>query len=125
MNYNTGSGSIDAIDVAITDHSRFNTGSGSIDVVLSAELNSDVSLNTGSGSATLDFNGQTIAGIFTLEANSKNSISAPFDFDKEYEEDGGSGWRGRNKRYIKEATIGNKDIRIDISTGSGSARVRK
>jgi len=125
MQYNTGSGSIDAINVSITDHSRFNTGSGSIDVVLSAALDSDVSLNTGSGSATLDFNGQTIEGKFTLEASGKNNISAPFKFDKEYEEEGGRGWRGRDKRYIKEAEIGSKNIHIDISTGSGSARVKK
>lgn len=125
MRLNTGSGSIDATEVNITDHSRFNTGSGSIDVSLSAALESDLSLSTGSGNATLDFNGQNIAGKFTLEANSKNSISAPFQWDKEYEENGGSGWRGKNKRYIKEANIGNKDIHIDISTGSGNARIRK
>lgn len=124
MSVNTGSGGIDATGVAITDNSRFSTGSGSIEVVLSAELNSDISLSTGSGSATLDFNGQPIAGRFTMEASSKNGISAPFRFDKEYEEDGRSGWRGRNKRYVKEATVGSKDIRIDMSSGSGSVRVR-
>ncbi|GAB5523769.1 MAG: hypothetical protein Roseis2KO_16410 [Roseivirga sp.] len=122
---NTGSGNVDAVAMIITDHSRFSTGSGNVDVELGGELNSDLQLTTGSGNATLDFNGVKIEGKFTMEANSKNSISAPFSFDKEYEEDGGNGWRGRNKRYVKEATIGSKDIRIDISSGSGSARVRK
>lgn len=126
LQFSTGSGNVDAMGVVITDHSRFSTGSGNVDVSLGGELSSDVQLSTGSGNATLDFNGVTIEGKFTMEANSKNSISAPFQFDKEYEEDnGGYSRRGRNKRYVKEATVGSKDIRIDISSGSGSARVRK
>lgn len=125
LELSTGSGNVDAVGVIITDHSRFSTGSGNVDVELGGELSSDLQLTTGSGNATLDFNGVKIEGKFTMEASSKNSISAPFKFDREYDEDGGSGWRGRNKRYVKEATIGSKDIRIDISSGSGSARVRK
>ncbi len=121
----TGSGNVDALGIIVTDYSRFFTGSGNVDVELGGEPNSDIELNTGSGNATLDFNGVTIEGRFTMEASSKNSISAPFSFDKEYDEESGSGWRSRNKRYVKEAKIGSKDIRIDISSGSGSARVRK
>ena len=120
--YNTGSGNIDADNITLTDHSRFSTGSGNVTVKLGAELNFDLDLSTGSGNATLDFNGQKIEGKFFMEASSKNSISAPFSFDEEYESDGGYG--RRNRRWVKEATIGSKDIRIDISSGSGSARVR-
>ena len=125
MKYNTGSGNIRAMNAAITDHSRFNTGSGNVEVILSAELSSDVSLNSGSGNATLNFNGQTIEGKFTLESSNKNSFSAPFEFDKEYEEDSGNGRRRGYTRYIKEASIGSKDIHIDIATGTGSVRVKK
>ncbi len=125
LQLSTGSGNVDAVGVIITDHSRFSAGSGNVDVELGGELSSDLQLTTGSGNAVLDFNGVKIEGKFTLEASSKNSISAPFNFDKEYEEDNGNSRRGRNKRYIKEATIGSKDIRIDVSSGSGSARVRK
>lgn len=125
MGYNTGSGNIDATGLIITDESKFSTGSGNVDVALGGELDGDVRLSTGSGNATLDFNSFEIEGKFTMQASSENSISAPFRFDKEYDEDGGRGWRGRNKRYVKEATIGTKDVRIDIGTGSGSVRVRK
>ncbi|MCE7993256.1 MAG: DUF4097 domain-containing protein [Roseivirga sp.] len=125
LELSTGSGNVDAVGVIITDHSRFSTGSGNVDVELGGELNSDLQLTTGSGNATLDFNGVKIEGQFTMEASSKGSISAPFDFDREYDEDNGYSRRGRNKRYVKEAKIGNKDIRIDISSGSGSARVRR
>lgn len=125
LELSTGSGNVDAVGVIITDHSRFSTGSGNVDVELGGEPNSDLQLTSGSGNATLDFNGVKIEGKFTMEASSKNSISAPFDFDREYDEDNGNSRRGRYKRYIKEAQIGSKDIRIDISSGSGSARVRK
>ena len=123
MRYNTGSGRIDAENLTITDHSRFSTGSGNVDVSLGAALDHDLILSTGSGNATLDFNGQKIEGIFFMEASSKSSISAPFDFDKSYESDEGYG--RNNRRWVKEATIGSKDVRIDITTGSGNAKVRQ
>ncbi len=121
---NTGSGRIEASQVTITDHSEFNTGSGSVMIELAAELNHDLDIGTGSGSATLDYNGTTISGDFRLETNKRSDITAPFDFDKEYEEDG-RGWRDRDVRIIKEAKVGSKDIRITIETGSGDIRVRK
>jgi len=119
---NTGSGSIEATGITISGNSDFNTGSGRVEVELAAELNHDVSINTGSGSATLDFNGTEIAGQFYLETDKRRSeITAPFKFDKEYDEDG----RGRNNvRQIKEAKIGTKNIRINMETGSGDVKIR-
>lgn len=118
---NTGSGSIEATGVTITGDSDFNTGSGRVEVELAAELNHDLDISTGSGSATLDFNGTEIAGQFYLETNKRSDITAPFSFDKEYEEEG----RGRNNtRIIKETKIGTKNIRIKMETGSGDIRIR-
>lgn len=116
MQLNNGSGNVNASGLVITSRSSFSTGSGNVDIELGAELNGDVKLSTGSGNAVLDFNGMKVEGKFALKANSKNSISAPFSFDEEYKERGS---------YVKQATVGSKDIRIDISTGSGSAKVRK
>lgn len=125
LRMNTGSGSIDVQEARITGASTFNTGSGNAQLELVAELNFDVSISTGSGNATLDFNGQEIAGEFYMRANDEDDIRAPFRFDKEYKDDRGGNWRGRSNGYIKEAKIGNKDIQIRISTGSGRAEVRK
>ncbi|KYG75905.1 MULTISPECIES: DUF4097 family beta strand repeat-containing protein [Roseivirga] len=122
LDFNTGSGNIEVEEATITGPSSFNTGSGNARVILASPLSNDLSLNTGSGNATLDFNGQEIEGVFYMKAGDKDDISAPFRFDKEYEED--RGWRGR-KNYVKEAKVGSKDIRIRISTGSGRAVVRK
>ena len=122
---NTGSGRIEANSVTVTGASEFNTGSGSIAIELAAALNDDLDVSTGSGSATLDYNGNKIEGEFYLETNKRNDIDAPFKFDKEYEEDGRGGWRDRNVRIIKEAKVGSKDIRIKMQTGSGDIRIRK
>jgi len=122
LDMNTGSGGIDVRAATITGHSSFNTGSGNAQLELAAALDFDVSINTGSGNATLDFNGQEIAGDFYMKASDKSNIRAPFRFDKEYEED--RGWRGRTN-YIKEAKVGNKDIRIRVTTGSGNAVIKQ
>lgn len=125
LSFNTGSGNIDVEAASIMGSSSFNTGSGNAKLELDAALDHDLSISTGSGDAILDFNGQPISGEFVLKANDEDDIRAPFDFDRAYEEDRGSGWRGRNKAYVKEAKVGNKNIQIRISTGSGKAEVRK
>ena len=122
MDFNTGSGNITIDGATIQGNSRMNTGSGNAEVILEGELNFDLSLNTGSGNATLDFNGTTIAAEFRMEASSKSDIRAPFEFDRVSEKE--CGWRN-SKRYTKEAKVGNKDIQIVISTGSGVSQVRK
>lgn len=125
---NTGSGNIDIAGAIITGSSSFNTGSGTTEVSLGGPLNYDLSLSTGSGNSILDFNGQEISGEFVMRASDKDDIRAPFSFDKEYEDDRSSsysGRRGRRNGYVKEARVGNKNIVIKISTGSGRAVVKK
>ena len=122
---NTGSGNIQLENATITGRSSMNTGSGSAELILAAALNHDVSLSTGSGNATLDFNGQEIAGEFIMKAQDKDDIRAPFSFDEEYGgDDDDDGWGRRSRGYTKEAKVGNKDITIKISTGSGRAVVK-
>jgi len=118
---NVGSGDITAIGLNITGSSSFNSGSGNTEVVLASGLDYDISVNSGSGDAILDFNGNEIEGEIVMKANKRNGrIVAPFAFDKEYEKD-----RGSQVIMIKEARIGNKDIGIRVSTGSGTARIIK
>lgn len=121
LSFNAGSGDIDVKDVVLTGSSSFNSGSGDATVVLKSALKHNISIASGSGDATLDFNGVAIAGEFTMKANKKNGdISAPFDFDSETEEKNG------NQTILKKvAKIGNSDVQIKISTGSGSAEVEK
>jgi len=118
---NTGSGDISARDVVIAGNSSFNSGSGDSEIILSGELNYNLSVNSGSGDAVVDFNGQEINGFVTMKANKRNGeIIAPFEFDKVEEEDNG------NQTTVKKTVkLGNKDIEIHVGTGSGKAVIKK
>ncbi len=118
---NTGSGSVEARDLTLSGSCDFNAGSGDVEITLSAPLDHDIALNSGSGDAILDFDGNKIEGMVVMKVNKKNGrIKAPFQFDKEEEiNDGGR----RNVVLKKSAKIGEKDVRIAISSGSGTAEI--
>ncbi len=118
---NTGSGNITARNITIAGKSGFNSGSGDARVSLASSLEHDISVNSGSGDAVLDFNNNAINGVIRMEANKKNGrIIAPFEFDKVEEEE-----HGNQTKVIKTARIGSKDIDIEVGTGSGKAEIVK
>jgi len=118
---NTGSGDIRTSALTISGKSKFNTGSGDATVVVGAPLDHDISINSGSGNSTLNFNGNEIGGQIIMTADKKQGeIVAPFKFDKEEELKEGS-----SVRIQKTAKVGAKTITIRIGTGSGTAEVRK
>lgn len=117
MRVNVGSGDIDARGIQLTGASTFNSGSGDAGVELASALTHDISINSGSGNATLDFDGNDISGAIEMRANRRNGrIKAPFTFDTEYFE---------QDMMVKEVRLGNSDNQIRISTGSGTAGIRK
>lgn len=118
---NVGSGDIEAEDVLVTGKSGFNSGSGDVRVVLTDTPSADLSVNSGSGDAEVDFNGHALAGTLIMQANKKHGkIVAPVQFDKE--EEIGSG----NQTVVKKTVeLGGNDIKIRIGTGSGTATLSK
>lgn len=122
LSMNTGSGDIDAKNIALTAPGKFNTGSGDAMVSLASNLDYNVSVNSGSGDASLDFNGTPISGEVVMTANERSGdIVAPFKFDKEeIIKEGNS-----SPRIRKTAKLGNKDITIEVSTGTGTAGISK
>jgi hypothetical protein len=119
---NTGSGDIEAESLTLEDAGKFNSGSGNATVNLSGSLNHDISVNSGSGDATVNFNGAPIEGEIIMTANERNGdIVAPFKFDKEEVIDD----HNSSPRIRKTAKVGNKDVTIKISTGSGTAKISK
>jgi hypothetical protein len=119
---NTGSGNIRAKALTLTGKGKFNTGSGDASVTLASALDYDISVNSGSGDATLNFNGNEISGEVVMTANKRNgNIVAPFKFDKEETIDD----NGSSERIQKTAKIGNKNIRIKVGTGTGTAEITK
>jgi hypothetical protein len=118
---NVGSGDIHASDLSLTAASGFNSGSGDTKVVLKSDLKYDISIASGSGNATLDFDGLEIKGEITMKANKRHGdISAPFEFDEVIEEE-----RGDQTIITKKVKIGNSNIKIKVSTGSGRATIEK
>lgn len=120
---NVGSGDIDARNITLTGKGSFTSGSGDAYVVLASSPEYNISVNSGSGDATLDFNKNKIDGTLIMTANKKNGkITAPFSFDKTEELDDDN---NNQVRIRKTAKLGEKDIQIKISTGSGTAEVKK
>jgi glutaminase len=90
-------------------------------VSLSQGLEHDISVNSGSGDAVLDFNGNEISGLVIMTADKRQGeIHAPFPFDKEEEIDNGG-----STTIKKTARLGNESVEIRIGTGSGNARINE
>lgn len=120
---NVGSGNITAVKINLTGKGSFNTGSGDASVKLVSSPTHSISVNSGSGDAVLDFDGNKIDGKVIMTANKKNGrIVAPFAFDKTEEVDNGN---DDNVRIRKTAQLGTNDIEIKVGTGSGTAEIKK
>ncbi|HMJ70950.1 MAG TPA: DUF4097 family beta strand repeat-containing protein [Cyclobacteriaceae bacterium] len=120
---NTGSGNINADKITINASSKFNTGSGRAKVTLAATPKFDLSVNSGSGDAELNFNGNDIVGEVVMKASKRHGrISAPFEFDKTEEIDQ---YDKDNITVVKTAQRGKGTNRISVSTGSGDAVLRQ
>jgi DUF4097 and DUF4098 domain-containing protein YvlB len=121
---NTGSGNVGADKVTINGRSRFNTGSGRARVTLAATPTFDLAVNSGSGDAELNFNGNEIVGQVEMKAGKRwGKISAPFEFDKT--EEISYDKNGDNTTIVKTAQRGKGTNRILVGTGSGDAVLKK
>jgi len=120
---NVGSGDITGKELVLTGKGMFNSGSGDVSIKLASAPGYAISVNSGSGDALLDFNGNKMEGRVIMTVNKRNGkIVAPFPFDKTEEiQDGGDD----NVRIQKTAQLGAKDIDIKISSGSGTAEIKK
>jgi len=84
----TASGDIDATNITITHPSFFKVASGEVNVTLAQPLDYDLTLDSASGDAVLNYNGHPIEGYFQFKAeSSRGEIICPFPFDKEEEEE--------------------------------------
>ncbi len=118
---NTGSGSVELDNAKLTGKSALNAGSGDIDVVLSSALEADLSINTGSGDSKLNMGGNAFTGTIVMEADKrKGKIEADFDFDKTEEIE-----EHDQVKIRKTAVMGNSNIKIKMSTGSGVTSAEK
>jgi len=118
-----GSGRVTAKELALNSYGKFTSGSGDVRVALNADTEARVTLASGSGDAVLDLGGKTINATIVMEANERyGRIVAPFKFDSEevIERSGNN-----NDTIRKTVKLGNGKADIRISTGSGTAEIKK
>lgn len=121
INANSGTGKVVAYDITIVDEGDFNSGTGDVEIKLVKGEDFDLSLNSGTGDAVLELDGQPLQGYFEMAAHArKGAISAPVKFDREEEikENGGSYFR-------KSFTKGKDSPRYFIKTGTGKAKLTR
>lgn len=117
---NSGSGTVEGRGVVLDGASKFNSGSGDAEIVLASSPKFDISVNSGSGNALLDFNGNAIEGVVVMKANKRNGeINAPFPFDKTEEVENGD-----QVTVVKTTAKGKATTKISIGTGSGEAALK-
>ena len=119
IDLNTASGRIKAHAIVIGHHSRINTASGSVSVGLSQSAAYDLSVNTASGSAVVDYQGNRIVGVFEFEARKdRGRIVSPYDFDSET-----TFVKGGHTYDRKSFTRGSDTPRIALRTASGTVKL--
>jgi len=117
---NSGTGRVRAQNITIEVEGDFNSGTG--DVIVSHPMGTDfdLSVNSGTNDATVDMDGLPIEGFYEFTASARSGdIDSPIDFDTEEEYDDG----GETMR--KSFTRGKKSPRYYISTGTGTAELKR
>lgn len=117
---NSGTGDVEFRKVKPTGKSVLNSGTGDVAFIISGAIEADLALNSGTGDAVLDFAGNKVEGDFEMKCGiNSGRIVAPFDFDSEQK------IGHRNNGHIeKAAKIGNAAYDLEISTGTGMAKVK-
>ena len=117
---NSGTGRVRAFNITIESEGEFNSGTGDVEVARPNGKDFDLSLNSGTNDATLDMDGLPIEGYYEFTASARSGdIESPVDFDREDEYyDGGETMR-------KSFTKGKKSPRYYISTGTGTAELKR
>jgi DUF4097 and DUF4098 domain-containing protein YvlB len=118
---NSGTGKTVGINITIQDEAEFNSGTGTAEVTRPKGEDFELFINSGTGNAVLDMDGEPIEGYFEFSVDSHGGdIRSPIEFDdeEEYREREGYSYR----RYF---TKGKKTPRYYISTGTGTAELKR
>ena len=117
----SGTGRVKVQNIELVEEGEFNSGTGDVEVAHVTGEDFDLSLSSGTGDATMILDGLPAEGYFEFSASAHSGdIDVPFEFDKEEEYPDG------DSEYIKKSfTHGDKSRRYFISTGTGTAELKK
>lgn len=117
LSANSGTGDVHAKGISPDDKAAFNSGTGDVRLSLEGPVTADMSVNSGTGKASLDFNGQPFDGTLIMVCHEKSgSIASNFDFDRV---------ETQHKNLVKTKKFGNADVKLKVTTGTGQAKVTK
>ncbi len=88
--------------------------------IVDSKISADLSINSETGNAILDFQENTIEGNFEMKCGIRSGkIIAPFSFDSERKVGD-----KRSGHIEKAAKIGNTEYQLGIATGTRKAQVK-
>ena len=118
---NSGTGGVEAKNITLLEDGSFNVGTGNAYVKAPKGNDFVLTVNSGTGDATLDMDGQKLQGYFELSANKRGGrIKSSVKFDKEEEYGNGYG-----TIIQKSFTAGKESPEYYISTGTGKAELKE
>ncbi|MBN1164317.1 MAG: DUF4097 family beta strand repeat protein [Candidatus Krumholzibacteriota bacterium] len=117
----SGTGDVDVHGITVEGECDFNSGTGDVEVKLPRGTDFDLTVSSGTGSATLNFMGNPLRGYFEFSADARRGkIISPEKFDHEEEY-----YQGDDLYERKSFTKSGDDPHIYIKTGTGKARLKK
>lgn len=117
----SGTGNVEAREVELLENGEFSSGTGRAEIDLPKGGSYDLEVSSGTGNAVVDCGGRKIDGYVEMTARKRGGrISSGFDFDGEEEYT-----RGDDEYVRKHFTAGRGESRIRISTGTGTAKLKK
>jgi DUF4097 and DUF4098 domain-containing protein YvlB len=118
---NSGTGHVEASGLTLIDFGEFTSGTGSASVDLPAGEEYELEISSGTGSATLDCGGADLDAYVEMSAKKRSGrISSAYKFEDEEEY-----YRNDDKYVRKWFTDGSGGRKIEIRTGTGSAKLKK
>ncbi len=117
----SGTGSVEAAGLSLEDHGEFSSGTGDAEVSLPEGGDYELEISSGTGKAVLECNGAGLDAYVEMSAKKRSGrITSSYDFDEEEEY-----YRGEDKYVRKSLTKGSGARKIEIRTGTGTAKLKK
>jgi hypothetical protein len=118
---NSGTGDVEAFDLTLESYGEFSSGTGDAEVELPDGEEYDLEISSGTGNASLDCGGADLDAYVEMTAKKRSGrISSSFEFEDEEE------FHQGDDEYVRKwFTAGSGARKIEISTGTGRAKLKR
>ncbi len=118
---NSGTGNVEAFDLSLEDYGEFTSGTGNAEIDLPEGKSYELEVRSGTGKATIECKGADLDAYVEMSAKKRSGkISSSFDFEDKEE------FERNDDTYVRKwFTKGSGSRKIEISTGTGKAKIKK